>query len=294
MAGRYIILSMIGLLMTLHAPAQVIADTLRNVAGRDSVIREMVVIRDTIFLWLDEELQEEVHPSDVIYIKGIGRHNRGIMNYRFIPQGKWIGGLTASYIDFDSDDSRLLFSLIEGFDCHLRMMSINPFIGYAVKDNLVIGAKMGYSHTVGQLDNISIEIDDIDVSLRDMRYTEDLYSFALFYRSYVGVDKSRRFGLFNETTLAYNTGTSRFSREFDAEHKITDTTIHEGHLGINPGVTVFIMQNVSAELSFGVAGFKVRYEKQRNNLGESGSRHKSGADFKINLFNINIGITVCL
>ena len=65
-------------------------------------------------------------------------------------------------------------------------------------------------------------------------------------------------------------------------------------MGINPGLAVFITQNVCAELSFGVVGFKYRTEKQKNNLGEEGKRRDSGANFKINLFNINIGLTFCM
>lgn len=76
--------------------------------------------------------------------------------------------------------------------------------------------------------------------------------------------------------------------------KRTETTLNELHLGINPGLAVFIMQNVCAEVSFGVVGFKYRVEKQKNNLGETGKRRSSGANFKINLFNINIGITLCM
>lgn len=91
--------------------------------------------------------------------------------------------------------------------------------------------------------------------------------------SYVGLDAGRRFGLFNETTLSFNTGTTRFSRgtenaeaaAADSENafKSTETTLYELHLGINPGVAVFIMQNVSAEVSFGVIGFKYSSETQR-------------------------------
>ena len=165
-------------------------------------------------------------------------------------------------------------------------------------------AKLGYNHTVAQLDNLALNMDDLDFSLKDIRYTEDTYSLGLFHRSYVGLDAGRRFGLFNETTLSFNTGTTRFSRgtenaeaaAADSENafKSTETTLYELHLGINPGVAVFIMQNVSAEVSFGVIGFKYSSETQKNNLGETGKRHNSGANFKINLFNINIGITLCL
>lgn len=66
--------------------------------------------------------------------------------------------------------------------------------------------KLGYNHTVAQLDNLALNMDDLDFSLKDIRYTEDTYSLGLFHRSYVGLDAGRRFGLFNETTLSFNTG----------------------------------------------------------------------------------------
>lgn len=279
-------------------------DTLRCVDGRDSVIREAIVIRDTVYL-RDTVYRErpKVLPKDIIRVKPRGRYDRGIINYRYVPKGKWIGGVTASYTEFDSDDSRLLFSLLKNFDSHARTSSIKPFVGYAVKDNVVVGAKLGYSHTIAEIDNLDFNIEDLDVSLKDLRYAEDTYSIGLFHRSYVGIDNARRFGLFNETSLTYNTGTTRFVRgkEADADpgseerkYVNTETTLHELHIGLNPGVSVFITENVAAEMSFGVIGFKYGMEKQKNNYGETGRRRSSGANFKINLFNIHIGIIVCI
>lgn len=168
-------------------------------------------------------------------------------------------------------------------------------MGYAVADNMVVGVKLGYNHTIADLGNVSIDMgDDLDFSLTNMRYAEDLYSFGVFHRSYVGLDRGKLFGLFNETTLTYKNGSSSFARGEGEDYKRTETTINELHLGISPGVAVFITQNICAELSFGVVGFKYRSESQKNNLGETGKRRNSGADFKINLFNINIGLTVCM
>lgn len=268
-------------------------DTLRALDGRDSVVLERIIVRDTVYL-PKVEYQEIADSADIIRTKAVGRFDRGIKNYRLIPQKKWIGGLTFSYVNFDSDDSQLLFSMLKDFDCNFRTFSIKPFLGYALRDNLVIGMKLGYNHTIAQLDNISLAVEDLDVSLQDMRYAEDTYSVAFFHRSYVGLDRGKRFGLFNETTLSYNSGTSSFSRGKEENMKRTETTLNEIHLGINPGMAVFIMQNVCAEVSLGVIGFKYRVEKQKNNLGETGKRHSSGANFKINLFNINIGITLCM
>ena len=260
--------------------------------------RDTIIIRDTVFLDKEEfERKKDIVEgnTNLIHIKPIGRYDRGIVSYRFIPKKKWIGGLTFSYVNYDSDDSRLLFSMLKDFDCNFKTFSLKPFVGYAVADNMVVGAKLGYNHTIADLGNVSLNIDDdFDFSLSNMRYAEDLYSLGIFHRSYIGLDDGKLFGLFNETTLTYKNGSSSFARGEGEEYKRTETTINELHLGISPGVAVFITQNICAELSFGVVGFKYRTEKQKNNLGEIGKRRTSGADFKINLFNINIGLTVCM
>ena len=175
-----------------------------------------------------------------------------------------------------------------------KTVRVNPFAGYFYRDNLMIGVKLGYSQTNVQLDNLSLVIDDLDFSLSNMKYTETLYSGTIFHRSYVGLDAGKRFGLFNETNLAFSTGNSNFSRQVDGEPYVTQTAVTQIRLGINPGVCVFIMENVAAEFSLGVAGLTYRKEKQTINDIDSGSRRNSGANFKINLFNIYIGVTVCL
>lgn len=252
--------------------------------------REVIkVVHDTI--WMAPPAEAE--PTDMIKTKAIGRYDRGIKNYRFIPKGKWMGGVTVSYINFDSNDSQMLFSLLKDFSFNGKTFSVKPSAGYAISDNMVVGFKFGYNHTLAQLDNFAVDYDDLDISMKDLRYTQDIYSFGIYHRSYVGMERTRRFGLFNEVSLSYNNGTSRFTRGKDEEMIATDTKVHELHIGLNPGVCVFIMENVSAEMSFGVVGFKYRSEKQINNLGEVGKSRNSGANFKINLFNINIGVTVC-
>ena len=74
--------------------------------------RDTIVIHDTVYV--DKAELEQVHAekdivednTGLIRIKPIGRYDRGIISYRFIPKKKWMGGLTFSYVNFDSDDSR--------------------------------------------------------------------------------------------------------------------------------------------------------------------------------------------
>ena len=276
----------------LQVKAQTV-DSVSVMRGDSTVRYKLVIVHDTVYVPIPEA-KMPVDSSRIIFEKPVGRYDRGITNFRFIPKHKWIGGITVSVFNFETDNSRLLFSLLKDIDFNLRAMSFHPFVGYAVKDNMVLGLKFGYSRISGGVGNLALNVEDLDISLKDIKYTDDSYSFYVFHRSYIGLDGKGLFGLFNETTLGYNTGSSRFSRDTDDELKYTDSTINQLHIGINPGIAIFIMPNVGAEVSFGVAGFTYNWEKQKKSTGETGKRTNSGANFKINLFNINIGITVCI
>lgn len=276
----------------LQVKAQTV-DSVSVMRGDSTVRYKLVIVHDTVYVPIPEA-KMPVDSSRIIFEKPVGRYDRGITNFCFIPKHKWIGGITVSVFNFETDNSRLLFSLLKDIDFNLRAMSFHPFVGYAVKDNMVLGLKFGYSRISGGVGNLALNVEDLDISLKDIKYTDDSYSFNVFHRSYIGLDGKGLFGLFNETTLGYNTGSSRFSRGTDDELKYTDSTINQLHIGINPGIAIFIMPNVGAEVSFGVAGFTYNWEKQKKSTGETGKRTNSGANFKINLFNINIGITVCI
>ncbi|WP_223804939.1 hypothetical protein [Phocaeicola plebeius] len=288
----YIVWCLLFCVGCLQMKAQVV-DSVAVTRGDSLMKYKLVVVHDTVYVPIPEA-KMPVDSSRIIYTKPVGRYDRGITNYRFIPKNKWIGGVTVSVFNFESDNSRLLFSLLKDIDLNLRTLSVKPFVGYAIKDNTVVGLKFGYSRISGGIDNLALNIEDLDIALKDIKYTDDSYSFSLFHRSYIGLDPKGLFGLFNETTLGYSTGSTRFSRGADETLKYTDTSINQLKVGINPGIAIFIMPNVGAEVSFGVAGFTYNWEKQKKSSGETGKRTNSGANFKINLFNINIGLTVCI
>ena len=223
--------------------------------------------------------------------KFLGRiYNRGVTNHLFVKRHTWMTGLTVTHGQYNSEDIEFL-SVLKDFDCKARLFSINPFVGYFIRENVCIGVKFGYQNIYASLGNISIDIDDgMSFTLKDMSFEEELFKTTIFHRSYVGLDKGKRFGLFNETSLSFNTGSARYQLGSEENRRDTRTKIREVHIGLNPGATVFIMENVSAELSFGVVGFRYREEKQSTNGEESGWRKSSGANFKINLLNISIGI----
>ena len=57
-----------------------------------------------------------------------------------------------------------------------------------------------------------------------------------------------------------------------------------------PGLTAFVTNNMAVEVSINVVGLDFKWIEQTTNQVEHGSYRQSSADFKINIFSINIGV----
>ena len=224
--------------------------------------------------------------------KGAKLFDRGLTNYVLIPQKEWICGLTASYMGYNSDDSDIAL-IIKDFNFIGSMFGIHPFVGYFIKDNQCIGIKLGYSSTSADLNNFKLDImEDLDISLSNLAYSAQYYSAGIFYRTYVGISPNGQFGVFNKTSLTFTSGTSLFAKGPNENRSETKTLSTEISLGLSPGISVFIFDNISANVSVGILGLNYKQSKQFTDNVETGSFKSSGANFKINILNINIGITV--
>ena len=114
----------------------------------------------------------------------------------------------------------------------------------------------------------------------------------MFYRHYVGLDNNRRFAVFNEVDLRFAAGHGKFVRYYNNEPRDTRTDTKEVSLNFSPGLCIFVHDYVSFNVSFGVFGVYLKNEKQTTNNTEVGKRFSSGANFKFNVFNLNMGIAV--
>lgn len=223
-----------------------------------------------------------------------GRYDRGLYNYLFIPKGKWNFGLSASYGEFNTEDVQVL-QILKDFDFKGKIYSISPTIGYFVRNNQSVGLKFTYSRGVADLGKLAVDFDDdLNFSIKDVSYYTESFVFGTFYRNYVGLGRDKRFGIFNEVDLSFQSGSSRFKRLYNDEPKDTKTVITQASLNFSPGLAVFIQNNVAFNISFGVFGLKWRKEHQLTNNVDEGTRFSSGANFRFNIFNINFGLMVVI
>lgn len=230
--------------------------------------------------------------SIIIPENNYGRFNRGLYNFLFIPKGQWSFGLTASYGEFNTKDIQVL-SMIKDLDIGLKAYSLKPSISYSIRNNQTVGLKFNYTRMTGDLGSMSLDIDDdLNFTIGDISYYSQTYSAGIFYRNYVGLGKAKRFGVFNEIDISFGSGSSRFKRKYNDVVRDTRTYLTEASLNFSPGLCVFIMDNVSFNVSFGVFGLKMKHERQLTDGIEEGSSWTSGANFKFNIFNIAFGMAV--
>lgn len=230
--------------------------------------------------------------NETLKSRNWGRYDRGLYNYIFIPRGQWMCGITASYGEFSTRDLQIL-SMLEDFDFAGHTFSVRPYISYFFNHNQSIGLRLGYTESKGTLASLSLNFDDdMNFDIKDAMYRNNSYTAAVMYRSYIGLTRRGRFGVFNEIELSFSSGEADFNRIIGGDMRRTHTTYMESRLSFSPGICVFIMKNVSFNVSFGVVGFYLRNEKQWVNEAPAGNRFTSGANFRFNLFNINFGLGV--
>lgn len=223
---------------------------------------------------------------------GRKKYDRGLFNHLFIPKGRWAFGLTASYGEFSTDDVELL-GLLTDIDLDIHAFSIRPQVGYFIRNNVSVGLRFGYTSMGGSIGSFKVDIDeDMNFSLSDVSYHNESYSAALVLNQFIGLTRRGRFGVYNEVELAFSSGNSDFQRPFGGEPRKTHTTYMDAALNFSPGVCVFIMENVSFNVSFGVFGYHLRNERQTENGEKIGNRFTSGANFRFNIFNINFGLGI--
>lgn len=238
----------------------------------------------------------------VLRERNLGRFHRGLFNYLFIPKGAWQVGITANYGKFSTEDLELL-NLVSDLDLGITSFSVKPYVSYFIRHNTSVGLRFGYSNSKAAINSMDVDFDeDLNFSLKDVKYNNESYTSALFMRQYYGLSRQGRFGVFNEMELAFSSGNASFSRSYDGKPLTTHSTYMNAAITFSPGVTVFMMENASFNVSLGVFGFHMRNEKQRTSMDnpedaqiypdETGSRFTSGASFRFNIFNINFGLGI--
>ena len=224
------------------------------------------------------------------------KRQRGLtsMSNMFVPQGQWVTGINASFSAHSND--HYTFVVVEGIESEGYSVNVSPFLGYAFRNNMVIGARFVYSRTFQSIDNGSIQLGDedtgIDLKIDTFYSIKHTYQASFVWRQYIPLGSSKRFALFNEMQLAMGSSQAKFAEGTPVRG--TYETGQHFSLGITPGLVAFATNNMAIELNVGIMGITYSKVRQIHNQVTVGTRKSSMMNFKVNIFSIGIGVAFYL
>ena len=221
------------------------------------------------------------------------RFDRGIEKVTFVPSGQWFTGVSFSYFEHFNENYEIL--ILDNWTGQGYTMSVQPTVGYMIKDNLGLGASFSYDRTLIQMDDLDISLgEDLDFSIADYHVIKHIYTGTIFLRTFINIGNSRRFGLFNDIKLQVGGGQAKITSGKGKELTGRYQDIFELGVVASPGLCAFINDFIAAEVSVGVLGFKYKDIKQLSNQVEDGHWRQSSADFRINILALNMGVVFYL
>lgn len=232
----------------------------------------------------------------------IQRIDRSDFKATFIPKGLWMCGATVNYREWENENENLL--VLKNLNMEGHIFSVSPYLGYFVANNLALGVRYNYSRYYFFLGDLDLNLgEDFNINLEDLYYLEHKHEASAFGRFYMPLFGSKIFGAFAEARLTYSHANGKNSTgRRDANVNTLDgtyETVNKIQLGITPGLCVFVTDFAAVETSIGVLGVDYRWSNFKNvhpnkSEYEYGKSHSGGANFKFNIFTINIGMTFYL
>lgn len=217
------------------------------------------------------------------------RVDRGIEKMTFINKGQWFVAGTASYMSFNSNDYKFL--ILDKLKVDAYSLGVKVLGGYCLADDVGVGLGFDYSRTMIDLPSLNINLGDSQIEIKDLYSVQQLYSGTAFLRTYINLGASRRFGLFNDLKLSVGGGQGKIMDRNGENLTGTYQNIFKAGILIQPGVTVFITDFFAVETSIGLLGLQYSRTEQVTNQVSQGHFEVWDANFKINLFSINLGLS---
>lgn len=222
------------------------------------------------------------------------KFDRGITVQTFMPKGMWFFGGNVSYTQHNNDDFKM-FGLLKDFSSRGYTFAVRPMAGYSFANNLAAGLAFTYERSMLQVDNVELSLgDDLSFAISDYYNIEHIYTGTIFLRNYINLGSSRRFALINDLKLQLGGGQGKMLNGKGDGLSGTYTKIYQLGLVCSPGVAVFVNDFAAVEATIGVLGFQYKRTEQTTDQIHHGSRQTSGANFKIDIFSIALGMTFYL
>lgn len=209
-------------------------------------------------------------------------------NRLIAPKGEWQTGLSVMYADFSSTNSEYMM-LLQGVNAKASMLRLAPQAAYTFADNHAVGVRFQYTTLNGMVDSATADLlGNFSMSFGDVQANSRALTTSFFQRTYWGLDKNGRVGIFWDYIVGYTRKNSNFNAGAAESYVINNKL----HLGFAPGLVYFPMNNVSVQASICVADLSYNNVKAYEEGQVTGTRHAWKAQASLNVLDLNFGLTI--
>ncbi|MBQ6082255.1 MAG: hypothetical protein IJK91_07225 [Bacteroidales bacterium] len=206
----------------------------------------------------------------------------------FIPKGEFAVGIQFGTLDLNSDNSGIML-VLNPITAKGRVSMIAPFVEYAYKNDRVAGARISYTSGNASVDNITIDLlnEGMAFDFSDVSAGITMLSATLFHRNYFALDPKSRVAVVAEFALSGGRGHSEFNTGGEA---MTRADYLNAKLSFSPGLSFFVMNNISITATLSMANLSYNRVECFNNNEPTGSRDKFGANVGLDLLGTWFGV----
>lgn len=229
-------------------------------------------------------LGKEIQPKDTT-------KQRRFKNHLIAPKGGWQCGLSVMYTDFSSSNSDYMM-LLQGLNAKASLLRLAPEAAYTFMDNRAVGARFQYTNINGIVDAATADLlGNLSITLENVQAHSKSMSGSVFQRTYIGLDPKGRIGLFWDYILGYTWTKTQFQTGGASS---SYTLNKKMHVGFAPGIVYFPMNNISIQACICVADLSYNDVSAFDSGAKVGNRKAWKAQAKLNILDLNFGLTIHL
>lgn len=231
--------------------------------------------------------------SEIVRDTTGSKSSRHLKTYEIIPKGEWAVGTSIAYANLSSDNSEFML-LLDGMNASASIFRATPYVSWAYHRNQTIGVKFQYTSANGALDSGTLDLlnEGLSFDVSNLGAKAHTFSAGVCHRSFVGLDKRGIVGLVFDFTLGYGRSRTQFFLGDTAEDKYTIN--NKVKLAFSPGVIFFPMNFISVHLGLSVADVTYNMVDVYDGGHKAGERDFWRAQARLNLLDLNFGLSVHL
>lgn len=218
----------------------------------------------------------------------------GKANSLFVPKGTMTAGSSIAYHHYSAGNGDIgyeLMSLLTGLEGSFSSVKVSPAAFWFIADNTAVGARFTYSYTGLDMDSASVSLgSDNSFDLSNRYFENRSYTGYFALRNYIPLFGSRIFAMFNELRVG---GTRSQGKSYQMDGDEKDGTFSNGYsfnIGVCPGMTAFVTDNLSFEIALTVLECNYSYTKQIKNQVYTSSMSHFGTSFKPDMLSLSFAI----